>query len=182
MNTEIKRRRGFSGWERMAFGVAFLSVILVSTWVVFRAIEIGYQMYADQRLSVFANALEQFREEHDFTYPEDQAFGIPAELERYLPGNNWGEGPWPDSFYHWERYEVNGQEVIQLSIRFCPLEATDLNACRFPRLQWANDFGRDSAYFYCFAGPCRSHRDQPRHYPGFCSNCDCQEMRRCHSQ
>ena len=174
-------QRGFSTIERTVFFVIIIVVILVTALQVFRVREVAYTIYTNNMFDVFGAALEKYREAN-LDYPPDTRGAIPSEMEPHLAMQRFESGVWQSSYYEWENWTTeNGQQVIQLSLRFCP-QGTNDETCSFPRTTWARDFTPRSAYFYCFAGPCRAHRDEARNYPGFCANCDCQDMAQCYRE
>ena len=156
-----------------------VSVIISQVW---RAREQAFVARAEVQARSFANAVEQYRNANQFFYPtEEVGFNIPTVLHQYLDPALWEAGPWPASRYQWEYYTTaEGDDVAQLSVRFCPEGAVDVADCNFPPSSWASGFSLNSAYFYCLSGPCRSHRSESRNYPGYCMNCDCKEMATCH--
>lgn len=104
-------------------------------------------------------------------YPPDANRNIPPGIEQYLgSGDHWPDAPWPDSVYDWDNWEVGGEDIFQISIRFCPQGGT-IDQCNFPEEDWASDFEVNSAVYYCLEGPCRSHASEPVDYPGYCMNC-----------
>lgn len=127
----------------------------------------------------FENALQQYNLDTGGGYPPDADRDVPTELESYLGGDNWPDGPWPNSVYDWDAYTSDGEQTYQISLRFCPVGGP-LEDCSIPNTDWADDFDINSAYFYCFSGNCKSHPTEPREYPGYCVNCDCQDMAECH--
>ena len=158
--------------------IAILSQLVVS--YIFSAREASFKARADSEFRTFAAALEEWRSRNYWQYPGDVDRNIPPGLEENLAPGEWPEGPWPQSVYDWDVWNIPGEETIyQLSIRFCPIGGP-IEDCRFPQTEWAEDFEVNSAYFYCFGGPCRSHENEPRDYPGYCMNCSCKEMAACH--
>lgn len=122
-------------------------------------------------------ALKSYSFDHGDQYPADGSRDIlPNGLGPYLFGssaaNAWPKAPWPGSVYDWDNWDDPdnpGQKIYQISIRFCP-SGGGLSTCRFPSSSWANNFGVDSAVYYCIFGFCRSHQSQPYSYPGYCVN------------
>ena len=112
-------------------------------------------------------------------YPENADREAPAGLEPYLTGGIWPDAPWPESVYDWDNWNIDGEQVVQLSVRFCPVGGP-LSDCTFPTTHWAENFDVNSAFFYCFEGPCRSHENENHNYPGYCMNCGCREMETCY--
>lgn len=137
----------------------------------------AFEARAQAEMRSFASAMQRYFINHG-VYPPDEDRNVPSGLEAYLTGDGWSEGPWPNSVYDWDNWEIDGEQVIQLSIRFCP-QGGPLSDCVFPVAGWADNFDINSAYFYCFEGPCRSHISENRNYPGYCMNCACREMETC---
>ena len=137
----------------------------------------AFEARAQMEMRSFASAMQRYLVDFD-EYPPDEDRNIPSGLEEYLASEGWPQGPWPDSVYDWDNWEIDGERVIQLSIRFCPVGGP-LSACTFPTASWADNFDVNSAYFFCFEGPCRSHISENRNYPGYCMNCGCREMETC---
>lgn len=131
----------------------------------------------DAEFRQFATALEKYKTDHG-GFPDDVNRNIPPGLEAYLSTDDWPEAPWPNSVYDWDAWTINGEDVYQLSVRFCP-QGGPLAECSFPDQEWAENFGVNSAYFYCFEGSCRSHSNEPADYPGYCANCECKQMETC---
>lgn len=131
----------------------------------------------DAEFRQFSNALEQYRTKYG-EYPGDVSRSIPPGIEEFLSSGDWPDAPWPGSIYDWEAWEIGGEDIYQLSVRFCP-QGGSLEDCSFPNQDWAEDFGINSAYFYCFSGTCRSHSNESASYPGYCANCDCKETAEC---
>jgi prepilin-type N-terminal cleavage/methylation domain-containing protein len=118
-------------------------------------------------------ALQQYLNQSNGVYPPDVARDLPAEIKEYLGKNDsdeWPSAPWPGSVFDWDNWDIGGQRVVQISVRFCPAGGP-LSACRFPNEPWAANFGVNSAYYYCIEGACRSHSSEPITYPGYCVNC-----------
>jgi prepilin-type N-terminal cleavage/methylation domain-containing protein len=118
-----------------------------------------------------ATAIQLYTEDHGDTFPADVNRGLPPGLEVYLSGGNWPNAPWPGSLYDWDNFvdSDTGQTVMQVSIRFCPLNHPEL--CQFPNESWATGFDYYSSVYYCLQGACRSHSSQPIDHPGYCINC-----------
>lgn len=128
------------------------------------------------QLKEFERALWFYMSDHGDQYPADVNRGIPAGMEDYLNTAHWPEEyPWPGCEYDWDNWDIPSGEpgypgkIIQLSIRFCPLNQPE--NCRFPHASWAADFDYYSAVYWCIEGPCRSHSSKPIDHPGYCVNC-----------
>ena len=128
----------------------------------------------------FNNALEQYNLD-ERSYPDDTARGVvPPGLTDLLPDDGFDSGPWANSQYSYDAYEISGEDVVQFSLHFCPAGATDPGDCNFPGQDWADDFDVNSTLFYCVLGDCRASPSEPQEYPGYCVNCDCQDMTECY--
>lgn len=133
----------------------------------------AYESRASSELSAIARAVALYKSDKD-TYPADVSRNIPVSIFDYSGGQvnaNWPNGPWPGSTYDYDYFlDSGGKEVVQISIRFCPLGG-QLSDCRFPNEPWTAGFGIDSSAYWCITGACRSHPNQPDDYPGYCLNC-----------
>ena len=118
-----------------------------------------------------ATAIHLYTEDNNGVFPADIERSLPPGLEVYLSGGNWPNAPWPESVYDWDNWidPDTGLKILQVSIRFCPLNHPEL--CRFPDDTWAENFDYYSAVYYCIEGACRSHLSQPIDHPGYCINC-----------
>lgn len=186
MRTVASLNNSFSKFPQTGFTLLELLVVLAIIGIFASIVLAGlsviredaYEARAKSETRSFASALQTYIAVEGNGYPPDANRGIPAGLEDYLSGGGWPDGPWPGSVYDWDAWEINGESVRQISVRFCP-HSGSLSECRFPRADWAENFGVNSAFFYCFEGPCRSHSGEPRDYPGYCINCVCKEMEEC---
>lgn len=168
----FKRKKGFSLVELIiTIGVIGIlsSVVLTS---VTKMREKAYFARAKADMKSMALALELYASEHSNNYPADVSRDLPAGLESYLGGGTWPKASWPGSIFDWDNWNdpVTGKKIYQISVRFCPVggEITD---CNFPKETWANEFGLNSAVYYCIKGACRSHINESVDYPGYCLNC-----------
>lgn len=130
-----------------------------------------------KELNTMAAALELYSQANFGAYPPDVNRNVPPGLEDYLSTagtyDEWPDAAWPGSVYdwdHWEDTDYVGQDIYQISIRFCPVGGP-LSACRFPQQPWAANFGVNSAVYYCVSGLCRAHENEAIDYPGYCINC-----------
>ena len=114
-------------------------------------------------------------------YSADATHGLPDQIAEWVQMDaTTPVAPFRNSYYDWNVWESSdGRMVYQLSIRFCDPGATNVSQCSFPRLDWAENFTVDSSFFYCFDGPCQAHRNRAPNHPGYCFNCDCQQMEAC---
>lgn len=132
---------------------------------------------AKEHLSLLNNAMEAYLVINGGVYPEDVDRGIPGGVEKELKTGNWPDTPWgPPTTYDWDNiYDPNtGQQYYQFSIRFC--ELNNPSNCRFPELEWAENFDSNSSVFYCMEGPCKAHRSSPPDHPAYCVNCKIKEI------
>jgi len=131
---------------------------------------VAYYTRAQQEFdSIHQSMLHYFDEHGDF--PADANRDIPPGLEAYLAPGIWPDAPWPGSVYDWDRFtDVDtGEEVLQISARFCPIGQP--SECQFPENDWAESFDINSSVYYCIEGPCRAHPGRPLSHPGYCINC-----------
>ena len=156
--------------------IAILATVILGRMTSVR--ELAFESRAALEMRSFGTALEIYRQDNFGQYPPDEDRTIPAAMLTAVSDGDWPIGAWPGSIYDWDAWQSGGEQVYQLSVRFCP-ESGPIEDCRFPDLPWAEDFGVNSAYFYCFAGPCQSHRSESASYPGYCVNCDCKGMSSC---
>jgi prepilin-type N-terminal cleavage/methylation domain-containing protein len=135
----------------------------------------AYENSAQDEIMSLQTALQMYLNDTNGVYPPDVARDLPAEIKTYLgnEGHEWPKAPWPGSVYDWDNWTIDGQRVVQISIRFCP-GGGPLSACQFPDEPWATGFGVNSAYYYCIEGACRPHVGEPINYPGYCANCTVQ--------
>jgi len=142
-----------------------------------RVKEKAYDAKGKMELQKIAEAVGFYVDDHNGTYPDDVNRNIPAELQPYLAANYWPPAAWPESVFDWDNWEPANlvgppyEQIYQISIRFCPYGDPNINHCHFPKESWAQNFGVDSAVYYCISGPCRSHSSHPMDYPGYCINC-----------
>lgn len=141
--------------------------------------ERAYRNRAFAEVNTMANAARLYLEKYN-VWPDDVNRDLPAELNEFIDiEDEWPNAPWPGSVYDWDNWMVNGEQIIQVSIRFCPIGGP-LSACSFPDEPWAQNFGVNSAVFFCLDAtthePCRSHSGNPPNYPGYCINCAQKEI------
>lgn len=118
-------------------------------------------------LNAMRNAVELYASRHG--YPEDEDRGVPTGMEGFLETGEWPKPAWDHALYDWDNWEIDGERVLQMSIRFCDWETR--HNCSYPDFDWADDFDFWSAVYLCIDGPCRSHQSQPIDHPGYCVNC-----------
>ena len=168
-------------------GFTLLEILIVITVIVILAVVILSSLsksrertYYGRVLSEFQTmdlALQMYKFDNNETYPADVNRDLPPGLEKYVTGGeneNWPKAPWPGSVYDWDNWpDPNNpdQRIYQISIRFCPLGG-DISTCKFPKESWAQNFGVNSAVYYCIDGECRAHQYESVNYPGYCVNCN----------
>jgi prepilin-type N-terminal cleavage/methylation domain-containing protein len=136
----------------------------------------AFKATTDGAFKQMDTALQFYLNDTGGTYPPDVARDLPAEIKQYLGSNDsdeWPTAPWPGSVFDWDNWNISGENVVQISVRFCPAGGP-LAACKFPAEPWANGFDINSAYYYCIKGSCRAHASEPISYPGYCANCGTQ--------
>lgn len=131
--------------------------------------EDAYEARSEAEFRTFRQAVALYREDNG-DYPPDAERGVPPGLEPYLSTGSWPEAPWPDSVYDWDVWEIDGDQVVQLSVRFCEIDKP--STCNFPDEDWAENFDTYSAAYYCIEGDCRAHESKPEDHPGYCINCN----------
>lgn len=146
--------------------IGILSSIVIGVFSGSR--EKAYFARAQAEFRSIEHSLQLYLDDHDGVYPADASRNIPPGLEEYLGPGIWPDAPYPGSVYDWENWTIEGEKVYQISIRFCDIDG---DVCNFPDEPWAENFDSQSAVFYCFEGPCRSHNSQGHDHPGYCVNC-----------
>jgi prepilin-type N-terminal cleavage/methylation domain-containing protein len=158
-----------------------IAIISILASIVFnsvgRAKDKAYFSRAKLEFKSMDTALALYYEDNE-DYPPDADRNIPSGLEEYLATAEgvdvWPSAPWPGSVYDWDNWDDpdnEGEKIYQISIRYCPAGGA-LEDCNFPNEDWAEGFGVNSAMYYCVSGSCRSHRNEPIDYPGYCVNCN----------
>lgn len=152
--------------------IAILAAVVLASFS--RARDNAQFARARAEFKELANALELYKIDHG-DYPADVDRDIPSGIEQYLStGGVWPDAPWPGSVYDWDVWEDpddSDKQIVQISIRFCPIGESDAENCNFPDQDWAQSFDVNSAVYYCFEGACRAHISEPIDYPGYCVNC-----------
>ncbi len=136
----------------------------------------AFKVTTDGAFKQMDTALQFYLNDTNGTYPPDVSRDLPAEIKQYLGSNDsddWPSAPWPGSVFDWDNWNIGGENVVQISVRFCPAGGA-ISTCKFPAEAWAEDFDVNSAYYYCIKGSCRSHVSEPISYPGYCVNCGVQ--------
>jgi prepilin-type N-terminal cleavage/methylation domain-containing protein len=157
--------------------IAILSILSTLIYTKLnKARDLAYMARAKQELNQLAQAVEQYRNDHNGAFPPDADRNIPPGLEKYVSAKYWPKAPWPGSVYDWENWPPGEldypikQQTYQISIRFCA--QNNPTSCRFPDQSWAKNFDYNSSLYYCVLGPCRAHSNEPMDHPGYCVNCN----------
>lgn len=150
--------------------IAVLATIVIVAINPYKILANTKEVRANIELSQIQRALHLYYLEH-LEWPADVSRGLPSGIEDYLGPGTWPDAPFSDfSQYDWDNFiGSDGNQVLQISIRFCPLG--DSSACEFPDEEWAADFDYYSSYYFCIRGICRSHPSRPDDHPGYCVNC-----------
>ncbi len=130
----------------------------------------AYTARAGAEMRNLAIGLVHYEIDHD-KLPDDVAPGvIPADMTDYLSTGWPQKAPWPDSVYDWDNWSAQGPyaETHQISVRFCQTEP--VSASCMPNEEWARNFTKESALYYCIEGDCRPDEDDVS-TPGHCLNC-----------
>ncbi|MDB5176502.1 MAG: ral secretion pathway protein [Candidatus Saccharibacteria bacterium] len=164
--------RGFTIVELLIV-IVVISILAVIVIVAYNGVvNKAYMSRSQSELASIGKAIQTFNVINS-RYPADVSRGIPSEVSQYINGasNSWPTAPWPNSEYDYDYFiGSDGNEVSQISIRFCPAGGP-LSACKFPNEPWAANFGIDSSVYWCVTGKCRAHPNQVDSYPGRCLNC-----------
>lgn len=136
----------------------------------------AYYNRAVSESSSIARAVRMYQADRG-TYPADVERNIPVAIFDYT-GNeaapaHWPTAPWPGSVYDYDQFiGSDGREVVQVSIRFCPIGGT-IADCNFPDEPWAADFDLQSSAYWCITGICKAHPSSlSDDHPAYCMNCD----------
>lgn len=146
--------------------IGILAVVIIS--IIPSQQEKVYLATATSNLSSLDRALKIYVLDHG-DYPPDVNRDIPPGLEYILRNEDWPGSTWPSSVYDWDNWDIGGERVLQISIRFCDHANTN---CNFPKTTWAENFDYHSSVYWCVEGPCRAHGSQPADHPGYCVNCN----------
>lgn len=147
--------------------IGILSAIAIPTLLSFR--HKAYLAKAKAEFRSIETSLELYYSDN-LEYPSDTNRDIPPGLEDYLAPGIWPDAAWPGSVLDWDNWVIGGEQIYQISARFCPIGQP--SECQFPDEEWAEDFDISSAVYYCLEGPCRSHSGKPIDHPGYCVNCN----------
>ena len=168
------RKNGFTIVELLIVivVVAILAVVSIVSYI--GVSQRAYANRAQSELSSIARAVKLYYADKG-QYPADVDRNIPVAIfdfsgDTSIP-SQWPLAPWPGSIYDYDYFiGSDGNEVAQVSIRFCPLGG-DITSCKFPREAWAQNFDVNSSAYWCITGKCRAHPQLPDNHPGYCINC-----------
>lgn len=166
------KKRGFTLIEVL---IVVVIVTILASIVLFainpgKSILNSQEARANTELNQIRTALFMYFYENK-SWPADVSRGLPNGLEEYLGPGEWPDAPFNDvSEYDWDNFTgSDGNQVLQISIRFCPLGQP--SQCKFPDAEWAEDFDYYSSYYFCVQGICKAHPDRPDNHPAYCVNC-----------
>lgn len=170
--SSLSSEQGFTVLEVLV-AVIIISILASLTLPnLFSGRERAYLARAGAEMNTMRSAIELFVLKYG-DYPADVDRNIPPGIEEFVQGNDadaWPSAPWPGSVYDYDAFEVDGEWAFQISIRYCEIGQPD--TCRFPRTDWAEEFGINSSVYFCLEGACKAHPHQPANYPGYCLSCD----------
>lgn len=168
-------RHGFTIAELLIVVVviAILAVVTMVTYTDFQKRAIKNRAISE--VSAIARAVNLYHADKG-TFPADVERNIPVGIFDYTGNESaptqWPTAPWPGSVYDYDYFTgTDGQDVVQISIRFCPIGGP-LSACKFPSEPWAADFDLLSSAYWCLQGICRAHSTSTDDYPAYCINCN----------
>ena len=171
---------GFTVMELMIVMIIIGVLASVTVSALGGAIQKAHFVRTLHEMRAMVGAIHIFMLNNDFNYPADVSRDLPPGIEQYLSSApDWPSAPWPGSVYDYDYWDSdpsnphagtlshppNG-EVVQISVRFCPLG--NPAGCRFPNESWAEDFDYHSSAYWCMAGSCRAHGSMPYNHPGCC--------------
>lgn len=165
-------RRGFTLVELLIV-IVVIAILATIALVAYNGISNrAYSNRSTSELSSLARAVKLYKADHG-EYPADVDRNIPVAIFDYSGdvSDRWPTAPWPGSVYDYDYFiGSDGNEVAQISIRFCPLNEP-IGSCQFPNENWADGFDQNSSAYWCITGVCRAHKDQPDDHPAHCMNC-----------
>lgn len=170
------------GGQRSGFTIVELLIVVVVIAILAAITIVAYTNFASRavknravmEVSAIAHAVDLYHADKG-AYPDDVERNIPVDIFDYTGSetapSQWPLAPWPGSVYDYDYFVgSDGNDVVQISIRFCPLGGT-LESCQFPNEPWAEDFGLQSSAYWCITGICRAHPTSSDDYPAYCINC-----------
>lgn len=170
--------------------VAILSVLVILS--LYRVKQKARLSVLSDDLFTIAKSVNQYADDHNYTYPPDVPRGVLPGLEPYLAGGTWPVGPWPLGQFDWDNltYTYHGQiapnsvpakyqpylgkQLYQINYHLCPLNDPNPTVDCVDSVLFPN-FVPDSGIFYCVDGPCVPHQDEPE-IVGYCVNCKVKQV------
>ena len=168
-------------------GFTIVELLIVVAIVAILAGIVLAALYQVRSKSAYARTVEDMQEisaamelyhEANGSYPPDVNRGLPTGAEQYIAGGVWPTPAYPNAVFDWDNwtpaqqtYPPNNAEVVQISMRFCPIGGAT-STCTIPNEPWAANFNAQSALYYCIQGACRAHSAEPIDWPAYCVNCN----------
>lgn len=167
-------QKGFTVVELLIV-IVVIAILAATAIVAYSGVQRrAYESRASSELATIARAIGTYYALNE-SYPDDVDRNIPVAIFDYVGDQSiplhWPKAPWPHSVYDYDYFVANGAEVVQISIRFCPIHGT-VQDCHFPNEPWSAGFDVQSSAYWCIKGACRSHKDEPIDHPGYCLNCN----------
>jgi len=173
---DMQRGGRHSGFTIIELLLVVLVIAILTTIVVVAYNSITKRSYvarASSELTAISRGVQLYKV-YNKQYPDDVDRNIPVAVFEFTDSpaaSYWPTAPWPGSVYDYDKFVgSDGNEVVQVSVRFCPISGP-LSACKFPKEPWAANFDLQSSAYWCIKGKCRAHPTAPDNHPGYCLNC-----------